>query len=352
MEKLKALMVHAPTRGFYNDAAILGEALRWGCGAAEIHTLEIPWDPALDYTQPIELPAAIQARAPFDIVVLFQQLYGHPPLRDPAFARCRVFVPNIEWLMPQDEAELAAHPPDVVLYKNTFTQQMCATVPGFSRAGLSAVTGWSSCDAFEPSPRPSKDFRSFLHVRGVSHQKQASVLLSAWIANPDFPLLTIITSDSDELSVPSSAHNVEIVMRKLTTEELRTYQCSRGVHVYPSYAEGFGHALNEARMCESVLVTTDAPPMMELAETGKTGFRIPIVRTDAAPFRRSTKFPVRVEALSSTIREVLATPVSRLAAIGRCARESYLQDKERFFISLREVLRAAELTSERALRFG
>src|SRR6185437_8933391 len=99
-----------------------------------------------------------------------------------------------------------------------------------------------------------KDFRSFLHVSGFSSQKQGDVLLAAWRANPDFPPLTYIASTTFWVPIPAelrSAHHVEVIVRELSETDLRHHQQTHGIHVYPSYAEGFGHALNEARICGS-----------------------------------------------------------------------------------------------------
>src|ERR1700758_1134377 len=110
MNTLKVLMVHAPTAGLHHDAVVLADALREILGEVEVASLDIPWNPALAYTGPVNVPPEIQARAPFDIAFHFEHLYGHAPLRSTDFARRRVFVPNIEWLMDRDEEEICSWP--------------------------------------------------------------------------------------------------------------------------------------------------------------------------------------------------------------------------------------------------
>jgi glycosyltransferase involved in cell wall biosynthesis len=344
MKTLRVLMVHAPTTGLHNDAVVLGDALRRIAGDVEIDSLDIPWNPALDYEKPANVPPEVAARAPFDIAFHFEHLYGHAPLRATEFARRRIFVPNIEWLMRQDELEVRARPPDGILYKNRFTRNSCEALAGFAGIRVRAITGWTSRDLPRSAPLRQKDFRSFLHVRGVSVQKNAEVLLEAWHANPHFPQLTLITSPKDDFhSSPSvrQAHNIEIIARELSAAELRRHQQNHGIHAYPSYAEGFGHALNEARICGSVLVTTGAPPMSELVNAGNSGFLIPVDPQDIVPLERASRFQVRVEALASTVRQVLATPVARLAEFGQRAREQYVRDALSFHSRMHEVLRAA-----------
>ena len=344
MKTLKVLMVHAPTAGLHNDAVVLADALRRLVGEVEVASLDIPWNPALDYEKPVDVPPEVQARAPFDIAFHFEHLYGHAPLRSPDFARRRVFVPNIEWLMTRDEQEVLAYRPDGILYKNRFTQDRCEKIPGYSSIGVRLVTGWTSRDFPRAVALRPKDFRSFLHIRGVSVQKNAEVLLSAWHSNPDFPPLTLITSARDDFHVSPlvrSAHNIEIIARELSAAEVRRYQQTHGIHVYPSYAEGFGHAQNEARICGAVLVTTGAPPMSDLVTAGNSGFLIPVHSQDVSPLERSTKFRVQAATLASTIRQVLATPLARLAEFGQTAREHYLRDQLSFHSRIRDVLRAS-----------
>jgi glycosyltransferase involved in cell wall biosynthesis len=341
MSGLKVLMVHAPAPGFHHDAEVLGDALRRAAGDVEILGLNIHWDMAPDYDRTVQVPPQIAAQAPFDIVFLFEHMFGHERLRSPQFARRRAFVPNLEWFQPEDEAELRAHPPDMVLYKNRFSKEQCERIAGVSDVAMRVVTGWTTRDfCAVPATRP-KDFRAFLHIRGVSVQKQAEVLLHTWRSNPDFPLLTLITSPDPKYALPPealvTAHNIEIIIRAFSETELRHYQHSCGVHVYPSYAEGFGHALNETRACGSVLVTTQGPPMSDLV-SGDTGFLIPVDSADIAPMRASMKFPVRAAALADTVREVLATPVARLVEQGQAARAQYIRDQHAFQAAIRQVL--------------
>lgn len=343
MKTLKVLMVHAPTTGLHNDAVVLADALRRLVGEVEVASLDIPWNPALDYEKPVNVPSKVESRAPFDIAFHLEHLYGHAPLRSPDFARRRVFVPNIEWLMPRDEEEVLAHRPDGILYKNRFTRDRCEVIPGYSSVGVRVMTGWTSCDFPREVPLRPKDFRSFLHIRGVSVQKNAEVVLSAWHANPDFPPLTLIASPKNDFYASPwarSAHNIEIIGGELSANEVRHYQQTHGIHVYPSYAEGFGHAQNEARICGSVLVTTGAPPMSDLVR-GNSGFLIPVRSQDVSPLGRSSKFPVRAATLASTIRQVLATPLSRLAEFGKSAREQYVREQLSFHSRMRDVLRAS-----------
>lgn len=338
----KVLMVYEPTMGMHHDGIVLGDALRDICADVRIYSLEIPWNPNLDYESPVCLPSEIESLAPFDLVFLFEHLYGHSPLRSRAFARRRIFVPNTEWIFPQDEKELSSYGCDAILYKNPFSRDMCEPIACFSAVPVRCVTGWTSSDS--RGAERGKNFRSFLHVKGLSDQKQTSMVLQAWLDNPEFPPLTILAAMHDNFRIPvplKAAENVTIVFRKIPTVALREYQESCGVHVYPSFAEGFGHSLNETRVCESILITTDGPPMNDLVVHGETGFLVPVKKEDVTQLRRSMSYEIRASALSDTIREVVATPEWRLREIGRRSRESYLKDKSSFHARIRDVFGTA-----------
>jgi len=341
-------MVHEPTMGMHHDAIVLGEALREAIPGIQVHTLDIPWNPNLDYASPLHVSPDLQTLAPFDAVFLFEHLYGHSPLRSAKFTRKCVFVPNVEWVLPPDEAEILYRPPDVILYKNAFSRELCEQIPGFREVPIGTVTGWTSID-FSPGGHDAaeKSFRSFLHVKGLSDQKQSALVLETWLDHPEFPQLTVIASPHDNfhISVPLKAGaNVEVIFRKLPTQELRRYQLTCGVHVYPSYAEGFGHSLNEARVCRSVLVTTGGPPMSDLVEHRETGFLVPVQDSDVTRLRRSMSYEIRASAFSDLVEEVLAIPERKLRDIGQCARDAYLQDKKHFHARIRETFGSSGLS--------
>src|SRR6185437_13705745 len=114
---------------------------------------------------------------------------------------------------------------------------------------------------------------------GVSAQKQTPIVVETWLANRHFPKLTVVAWARESLAVPVplvAAPNVTILLQRLPSDELRKLQHRHVLHVCPSEAEGFGHALNEARACSSLLITTAAPPMNDLVDDGVTGLAVPV----------------------------------------------------------------------------
>jgi Glycosyl transferases group 1 len=321
------VVVHQPSLGLANDARVLAAALQKAVPAASRFWLSIPWDATRDDTVAIQLPETIRNAMPFDAAFFLEHLFCNPPFASPHFAQRRVYVPNVEWILPQDEAAMAAQPAHALLYKNEFAREICESLPHFARTPLRVVTGWSSTDIGPPAPRERRDFASFLHIRGVSRHKQTDIALETWRANPDFPPLRVLTQE--RIAVPAalaSAGNVEVITGTFPAAELSEAQRLHGIHLCPSAAEGFGHTLNEARAAGAVLVTTDAPPMRDLATADATGFLVPVRPGDVTALRRSRRFPIRAEALADVVRQVTRTPPARLQEMGRAARARYDQD--------------------------
>jgi glycosyltransferase involved in cell wall biosynthesis len=327
--------------GMHHDALVMQDALRWVYPDLACYSQDIPWNPNLDYKIPVFLKDDIKKSAPFDLVVHFEHLYGHAPLRHKDFARKTVFVPNIEWLMAQDIEEITQDPPDVVLYKNTFTEVRCETIACIRAIPARIKTGWTSQDINIPECHSEKWRRpSCLHVKGLSNQKQTSAVLKAWLENPDFPHLTIVASLHDDFIVPvvlSAAPNISFIFRKLPEEELRDLQNRSLIHIYPSLMEGFGHSLNEARACAAILLTTDGPPMNDFVTHGYSGYLIGVNTDSISEVRYSVMFPVSPQGISEAVKSVMRAPVAELRKVAKGARNAYVEDRLKFIRAIGSV---------------
>jgi glycosyltransferase involved in cell wall biosynthesis len=205
-----------------------------------------------------------------------------------------------------------------------------------------AYVGWTSDDPLlDIGAHTEMNFDRFLHVRGISWQKQTDVVMETWASNPSFPpLIAVMRFDRGfDLSRPLRyGDNVTVIMREATFYELRQLQRSTGVHVNPSAAEGFGHSLNEARGAGSLLITTNAPPMHEFVRHGETGMLVEPRLDKSTPMRRSRFYPVEQDALTTVVEEVLRMPLSVRAKMGRAARASFLAERQRFHAQLAAAL--------------
>lgn len=231
-------------------------------------------------------------------------------------ARVNCLIPNPEWFRSHWRPFLPGI--DWVLCKTRHAQ----TIFG----GLGCRTefvSFSSMDRFEKGY--SKDYNSFFHLAGRSLQKGTNVLIDLWARHPEWPRLTIIQSPANarQVSVP----NVDYISAYLDDAVLRRLQNIHGVHLCPSEAEGFGHYIVEAMSCKALTVTTNAPPMNELATPDRA---VLVDYYTTSPQRLGTNFYVDPHALESKIDTILGSDNATKKRLGENARQWY-EENDRFF---------------------
>jgi len=190
--------------------------------------------------------------------------------------------------------------------------------------------GFTSRDRFRP--KVTRDQTKWLHLMGRSTQKGTAAVLAAWAANPEFPRLTVVCNPDNGLAETLNAPpNVDLVMERLSDDDLETVMNSHVVHVCPSDREGFGHAINEAHSCGAVIITTDAPPMNELV-TPDDGVLVPYESVAEGDRWRgfTSSFRVSPDDLASAVRRVMALSATARATIGMRGRDAYLARDRRF----------------------
>lgn len=335
MQIKRIVLVHQPTLGLRHDAKVLAKALTPVFADAEFYSLEIPYTESRDRDRSFEVPDWLREKMPYTFAFFFEHLAPVKLLSDPQFSERRIFIPNVEWLLRRDEREMVRCHLDAILYKNAQSAAIIEELPCTRAIPVRTVSGWTSLDIADPcgTERPSEEFERFIHVRGVSVQKQTDIVIETWLQNPDFPSLTVLANTRDEFSVSvplRAAPNLEIILQRLDTSRFRNLQRHHGVHIAPSSAEGFGHSLNEARACGALLITTDGPPMADFVSVGTSGFLVPVRPEDIRPHRRSHAYPVRPAELAATVRKVLAMPLEERRRMGASARELYCRDRRAF----------------------
>lgn len=135
----------------------------------------------------------------------------------------------------------------------------------------------------------SKDYTDvkFAHMAGVSSSKGTREIMDCWLHTAELPPLDVyidrkpfyrLFSPSFKSKIASSLSPVNI---QLGTHEHLTFSkvVAEALFVLsPSYGEGYGHTLNQARSSGAVIVTIDLPPMNELVIGNETGVLIPTNR--------------------------------------------------------------------------
>lgn len=337
-------IIFKDTMGLRTDAVVLTNAIRAALpDAMVVHmALQGRFESS---DAPVTLPPDVRSHLPLDAVFLLEHAHRNPPFLSPDFAKRVIYVPNIEWMTPRDEAVIAAGHVDTVLFKTSFSQTIFEELPIAKQVRQKTLSGWTSVDVGLPVDLPvggqTGPVEHVLHVRGTSAQKHTTAVIAAWLKNATFPRLDVIASFNENFSVPvplSAAPNLAVHLRTLPEPELRTLQMQARIHLCPSIAEGFGHVLNEARATGAVLITVDAPPMNELVENDVSGILIPVPPVNMQPFRRSQAFPTSIDDIENAVRRALALSHDQRTTLGLRARAAFERDRQQFHRNISTLL--------------
>ncbi len=178
-----------------------------------------------------------------------------------------------------------------------------------------------------------KDFHSFLHLAGASVTKNTDAVAQLWRNNLSLPNLVIIRHG---IYPPFEQENFKWFSYKVPENELVDFQNSRGIHLCPSIAEGFGHYIMEAMSTGAVVITTNAPPMNEFITDERC--HIPYFRT--SPLALSTAYFTSTDQMADVIDKLTCLPIDELKKIGECNRLAYEQKTQEFHDNLRNLLEA------------
>ncbi len=203
-------------------------------------------------------------------------------------------------------------------YAPRFQSILCKTRSAASTFGVlnrkSVFTSFTSLDRYEPA---NKDFSRWIHVAGRSLQKSTEVVFNCWSANPHFPHLTIV-QHPDKFKTRATLPNLTYIYDRVPDNELKTLQNECGVHLCPSESEGFGHYINEAMSCKSVVLTTAGPPMNELIDHTR-GLLCRYERKERQ--KLATAFFVTPETLKESVEIAMKLPDQSYVEMGEKARE-------------------------------
>lgn len=237
------------------------------------------------------------------------------------FARRSVLIPNPEWFMEEQIAQLPGI--DAVFCKTHHA------VNSFNRLGVpTRWVGFTGEDRFEGTLAASRPVRA-LHLAGRSIDKGTAGVVALWRRHPEWPALTVVQRPHVgrfELDT-TPASNIRFLTHRLEDAEIHALQRENALHVLPSEVEGYGQTIVEALGVGALVVTTDAPPMNELV-TSQRGVLVAV--GPATPMRMGMRVEADAEALEAAIAQALTWPVAVRTAIGVAARNWFLINDARF----------------------
>lgn len=185
--------------------------------------------------------------------------------------------------------------------------------------------GWCSNDMYLATI--NKNYQQYLHLCGRSIYKQTQTIIDSW--NETLPKLVIVYSPKDVVLKTRNLSNIIYIKERLELEDLKKLMNFCGVHICCSETEGFGHYIQEAKSCQSIVITTNGPPMNSFVDTS-FGYLIDIAKTVGCNDTLSSKFYINTKHLLETINTIEKTPTKILENMGLLARKSYLSNNKDF----------------------
>ena len=268
--------------------------------------------PPLLAAKALQLAARTRTPRRHEIKVFLERL----PLPDLLDSSYKIFIPNPEWLIREDEWKLALM--DLIVCKSR------SAIDTFSRRNLSVYyLGFISDDHYSPDSKP--DRREYLHIASGGNQKGTAEILDAWHRHPEWPHVTVLAGRNPRAI--DAANNIRVIRRWVSDSELRSLMQHCGVHVCCSNAEGFGHTIMEAMSCGALVITTDFPPMNELVDHSR-GI---LVQTHASRAMRSGNFALlQLEDIEQAINSSIEMPEDAFRTTRHNARKWFLQERVAF----------------------
>lgn len=239
-------------------------------------------------------------------------------------AKFRVLVPNPEWMRAGTLKKI-----------ESLDGVWCKTLHAFdiykARDIFPKYLGFSSIDRYLDGVE--KNYRSFIHIQGRSMQKGTLELLRLWVDQPDWPVLNVVSRDKSLIEY--QRENIKFFFDYIPDDKLNDLMNASGVHLCVSTAEGFGHSINEALSCKSVVVTTDAVPMNELVPDG-VGYKVRTLGSD--PLGWSMTHKIDEIHLKEVLQTVISADLNDLSKIGEAARVDFLRRQRDFEGNLTDLL--------------
>ena len=242
------------------------------------------------------------------------------------FAKFNIMIPNQEWYYQHWVPYLKNF--DLILTKTNYATELFKSIPEVNKV---QYLGWTSSD--KNNQELSKFNRRCLHLCGRSIYKQTQKIVNMW--KPEYIPLTVVYSPKDVKLKVKKQSNITYLNQKLSNQQLEMIMNTHSIHLCCSETEGFGHYLNEAKSCQALVITTDAPPMNELIED-EYGLKIKYQSEISLDKTLGKKYEFDDNHFHQVISSLQQLPEKDIEDKGVLARESYLKNELRFRNNLEE----------------
>lgn len=241
-------------------------------------------------------------------------------------ASYNILIPNQEWFYRTWLPYLDKF--DKILTKTHYASSIFRTLMKKHGKSDSMVQfiDWKSDD--HEYLKTDKSYKKVLHVAGRSYYKGTQTLIDAW--KPEYPQLTIHYNTRFISFETKEQDNITYSTKRLNGDEYKKLVNEHGIHVCCSEMEGYGHYIHEAKSTRAIVITTDASPMNDFIEDGKTGFLVEKDNKKVSKKFLGSRYFVSVEALQKVLDKVFKMDKRSLDKIGSQARQDYIAKKRKF----------------------
>tara|TARA_B100001094_G_scaffold332518_1_gene404983 strand:+ start:6818 stop:7762 length:945 start_codon:yes stop_codon:yes gene_type:complete len=247
------------------------------------------------------------------------------------FGNKTYFIPNLEWLNQYDITNMKYV--DNVLCK---TQNCYETMKNmFPKKKINYIK-FTSID--RKKSKIKINFEKVFHLKGISNYKNTQLLLNLWMKHEEWPMLTIVHYGTLEIEIPIKVKkNITMIQKKIKEEQLEELMNENGIHICCSYAEGFGHYINEGRSVGAIVLTTNGSPMNELSKNV-------VSVKETKQVMCSSGYIIDEKCLEEGINKILKMKKEKMEKIGETNRKNYVEQKEFFKKRLNDII-SYELSS-------
>ena len=242
------------------------------------------------------------------------------------YAKYNILVPNQEWFYKCWKNYINFF--DLILVKTKYAESIFIDLKNDKNV---KYLGWRSLDRNLDKQKKKK---KFVHICGKSIYKQTQTIIDNW--KEEYPTLTIVYSPKDVKLIEKKLLNITYITQKLSEEDLNQLMNDCYYHLCCSETEGYGHYINEAKSCKSIVITTNGPPMNELINS-KNGFLINIVNKEKMKDNLGNKYLIDLNHFDEIIKHVVTLSDSSLKSYGLEARKSFMKSNENYFNNLRDI---------------